>query len=372
MKMADKPLAGIRVIELCNWVSGPMTTSILADQGADVLKVEAPGGDPMRMTGTSRNGFSAMFLSINRNKKSISLNLKRAEDRSILLEQVATADVFVQNSRAGAMARLGLDPESMRSLNPRLIYASITGFGNSGPLATAGAFDPLIQAMSGIAVIQGSADAPRLDRTMIPDKLMGPVMAQAITAALFQRERSGAGCTLDCSMLDATIWWMWPDGMMNETFVGDGVRRGADISEADPICPTADGFLAVSPQQEKDWLAFTEAVGRLDLRDDPRLATASDRMRNLATFSSALRESLGGRTTQEWFSILSARDVPCAPVLSPAQVLRDSQVSCNGIVEEVDHPRAGRYRTARAPVQFDGAFYGAVAFAPDVGEHAAA
>lgn len=367
--MVEGPLTGIRVVELCSWFTGPMTACILADQGADVIKVEAPGGDPFRQSGTSRGGVGAMFLAANRNKRSVVLNLKDPAQQEMMRQLVDQADVFIQNARPGVMERLGLTSAVLRERNPRLVYASISGFGPTGPLAHQGAYDPIIQAMTGMLVVQGSDDAPAMIRTMTPDKTMGPVVAQAITGALFQRERTGRGCTIDCAMLDAMIWWMWPDAMMNQALMGAGVQHGAEISVANPICPTKDGFIVVSPHQQKDWEAFTEIVGRPELRTDSRFATPYDRMSNLDDYYAAVRSSLKARPTAEWHALFSSREIPCAPVLRREEILSNQQVRWNGIIDEAEHPQAGRYRMVHMPARFDGAFVDGGRPAPALGEH---
>jgi crotonobetainyl-CoA:carnitine CoA-transferase CaiB-like acyl-CoA transferase len=365
------PLSGIRVVELCSWYTGPMTACILADYGAEVIKVEPPGGDPFRISGTSRAGYGAMFMAANRNKRSIILDLKQPGDKETVLQLIAKADVVIQNARPGAMERLELDAVTIRQRFPRLIYASISGYGPSGPLVNQGAFDPIIQVLSGIAAIQGNAEKPALVRTMVADKTVPLIVAQAITSALFQRERTGNGCTLDSAMLDAMIWWAWPDGMMNQTFLGGGERQGADIATADPICRTDDGFLAVSPHQDNAWQAFTEIVGRPELRTDPRFDTIQRRMENLLDYYAAIRASFTGKTTEEWCARLRERGVPCAPVLSRERVADYGQVVWNDIIEEVEHPVAGRYRSVRAPVRFDGALASVTSPVPAAGEHRA-
>jgi len=367
--MAQGPLEGVRVIDICSWFTGAMAACILADQGADVIKVEPPGGDPFRTTGTSRAGHNAIFMAANRNKRSIVLDLKEPEHKEALLAMIAQSDVFIQNAKPGAMDRLGLSADTLRAKFPRLIYASISGYGQTGPNAREGAFDTMLQALSGMAAIQGGKDGerPQMVRTLLPDKMTSPIVAQAISSALFQRERTGRGCTIDYAMLDAMVWWMWPDGMMNHSFIGDGVQEGVDISEVDLMCETDDGFLVATAHQQKEWERFVELVGRPELNDDPRFATARARGKNLDAYTAVFRESFGGRTTQEWCTLLREQDIPCAPVLRPQDVAAYPQVIWNGVIEEVEHPEAGRHRSARAPVRFDGHANGVLRPSPAAG-----
>ncbi|WP_156681286.1 CaiB/BaiF CoA transferase family protein [Sphingomonas profundi] len=354
--MSAGPLNGVTVIEVGGWFTGAMATCMMADQGADVIKIEAPGGDGFRQTGTARGGHAAMFMSANRNKRSVTLDLKQAEDLAALRALVGKADVFVQNARPGAMARLGLDADTLRGADPRLIHVSISAYGQTGPNALEGGFDTLLQALSGLCVVQGGGPAhrPQMVRTLAVDKMTSPIVAQAISSALYARERTGVGATLDYAMLDGMVWWMWPDGMTSQTFIGDGVEVAPDLAEIDFLCPTDDGFIVATPHMEPHWLAFTELIGRIDVRADPRFRTARTRQVNMGPYSELVRGAFAGRTTADWCRLLRERQIPCAPVLAPHEVADYPQVVWNGTIEEIDHPEAGRYRSARAPVRFDG------------------
>lgn len=371
--MGEGPLAGIRVVEFGGWFTGAMAACILGDQGADVIKVEPPSGDPFRSTGTARAGQAAMFMAANRNKRSIALDPKRPEELAALRRLAGEADVFIHNTRPGAAARLGLDAETLRAAHPRLIHVSISAYGQTGPHAREGGFDTLLQVLSGLAYMQGGgADRPpQMVRTLLADKMTSPIVAQAISTALFARERSGAGATLDYAMLDGMVWWMWPDGMMNHCFLGDGVDVAQDLSDVDFICPTDDGWLVATPHMEQHWQSFTELVGRPELRSDPRFDTMRNRQRNLRAYADMLRTCFSGRTTAEWCALLREREIPCAPVLRQGEVADYPQLVWNGTIEEVDHPVAGRYRSARAPVRFDGVAAGTRRAPPTIGQHTA-
>lgn len=371
--MSATPLSGVRVIELCAYVSGPMAGAMLADQGADVIKVEAPGGDNFREVGTARAGWAAMFMALNRNKRSIALDLKQADDREALLEIIAQSDVVLQNARPGVMERLGLGSKELCARFPRLIYASIRGYGVDGPNAQEGALDPMVQALSGLAHMQRdhASGQPDLVRTWVADKLVAPMIGQAVSAALYQRERTGKGCAIDHVMLDALIWWLWPEGMMNHAFIGDDVHRDADIGASTLVSKTTDGYIVASPHSEKGWETFVEFSGRTELRDDPRFITRAARMSNLGAFVDVVRSSLGTHGSAEWCERFREADVPAAPILSPEQVFAHPQVVWNDIIQEVEHPVAGRYRSPRPPTRFDGRNDAPIRPAPALGEHTA-
>lgn len=368
--MASGPLSGVRVIELAGWHTGPAAATILGDLGADVIKIEAPRGDDYRQGGTSRQGYAMGFIAANRNKRSVVLDVKQEAHRAALKQMVGQADVFIQNLRPGAVDRLGLGAEQLRAAFPRLIHVSISGYGQTGPKSGERAFDTMIQGMSGLAMLQKDPTGrPLAMATLVVDKMTSPMVAQAICAALYQRERTGEGSVVDYNMLDAALWWVWPDMMANYSFIGDGVRPGPEMVDADFVCPTSDGFVILSPHLDTAWHNFTELVGRPELRADPRFATAGDRMRNLRDFSATVRSCLHGRTTAEWCELLPKADVPCAPVYRPEQIFDDPQVQWNGVIEEVDHPVAGKYRIAKSPILHDGKRNGTWRHVPAVGEH---
>src|SRR5499433_723051 len=243
------PLHGFRVIDLTSNVAGPLATMILGDQGADVIKVEAPdGGDATRGGADRRGGFSASFLNNNRNKRSIVLDLKTAGGRTALLRLAANADVFVQNFRPGVADRLGVGEEPVRAVSPKIVYVSISGFGEKGPYAEKPAYDPVIQGFTGLATVQAGSDEarPRLLRTILPDKLTAITASQAITAALLVRERTGEGQHVRLSMLEAVLAFMWSSDMGGQTFVGEEPERQEAASAFDLIYDTADGYITAA------------------------------------------------------------------------------------------------------------------------------
>lgn len=352
------PLHGFRVIDLTTMISGPLATMTLADQGAEVIKIEHPdGGDHSRQVSGRRGGFSASFLNNNRGKRSVTLNLKDPRGVKAALDLCKTADVFVQNFRPGVAERIGLGEAAVRAVRPDIIYTSIAGFGFEGDWARKPVYDPLIQALSGLASVQGGADAarPRLVRTILPDKLTAIQTAQAITAALLARARTGEGSHVQVSMLDTVLAFLWSSDMAGYTFVGDEAApdKGADAqSFVELIYQTADGWMAVSAHTDSTWAGLAAAVARPDWLKDPRFASVAAREDNKAARLELTQAELLGDTTENWMRRLGAHDVPCAPVLTRDQVYTHPQVVANGTVIEQDHPQAGRIRQTRTPAQF--------------------
>ena len=351
------PLSGVRVIDLTSMISGPLAALTLADQGADVIKVEAPGGgDFVRQLATRRNGCSASFVNNNRNKRSVILDLKSEEGLAAFKKLILDADVVIQNFRPGVATRIGIGEEVLRPLNPRLIYVSIAGFGFEGPYAQKPVFDPLIQALTGLTTVQAGSDEvrPRLIRTILPDKLTGIQASQAITAALFSRERSGEGQHIKISMLDTIISFMWGSDMGGHTFVGDEVKTETAQSFIDLIYETKDGHISVAAMHDKQWRALSAALERPDFLTDPRFITPELREIYKDDRLNLTQEVLITRTTAELLEVLEAGDVPCAPVLTRTEMREHPQVKANKIIIEVDHPIAGRLRQSRPPAQFSG------------------
>src|SRR3984893_5641970 len=270
------PLHGFRIVDLTSNVSGPLGTMILGDQGADVIKVEAPDGDHTRAGANRRGGVSASFLNSNRNKRSIVLDLKRPAGLRVLMRLAAGADVFVQNFRPGVADRLGVGEEPVRAVSPKIVYVSISGFGEKGPYAEKPAYDPVIQGFSGLATVQAGSDEarPRLLRTILPDKLTAITASQAITAALLARERSGEGQHVRLSMLEAVMAFLWSSDMGGQTFVGDEPARQEAATSFDLIYETADGYMTVAPLTDRHWAALARAVGRPEWLEDERFKTS--------------------------------------------------------------------------------------------------
>jgi crotonobetainyl-CoA:carnitine CoA-transferase CaiB-like acyl-CoA transferase len=349
------PLQGYRIVDLTAMISGPLATMILADQGADVIKIESPGGgDFTRQVSNRRAGLAASFLNNNRNKRSVSLNLKDPRGIGILKRLVADADVFVQNFRPGVIERMGLGEDEIRKIAPEIVYVSISGFGEKGPYAHKPVYDPLVQALSGLTSIQGGADQerPRLVRTILPDKLTGVTASQAITAALLSRERTGKGQHVRLSMLDSVIAFLWSSDMGSQTFVGAEFPQQTAQSFIDLIYETSDGYISVAVQSDKQWEGLTRALETPEWLKDPRFGSPALRQQNIDDRLALTQSVLRNRTSGEWLARLEAQDVPCVPVLTRNDMISHPQIVESGIVVESDHPQAGRLRQARPAARF--------------------
>jgi len=353
-------------------LTGPWATSILGDQGADVIKVEVPGvGDHTRSAGADRGGLPVNFLNINRSKRSLTLNLKNQQGVSVLKRLAATADVFVQNFRPGVVERLGIGEPDIRKVSPKVIYMSMSGWGEHGPLAQKPVYDPVIQALSGLTTIQAGSDddRPRLIRTILPDKLTAVVASQAITAALLTRERTGKGQHVRLSMLDAVLNFLWASDMGGQTYVDDPVSNQAAASFIDLIYETKDGYMTVSTMGNKEWLALSRAFERPDLLKDPRFKTPQLRDQNVNERLALVQAELKTKTTAKWLEIFEKEEVPAAPALTRQEMIEHPQVTASEILVEYDHPVAGRLRQTRTAARFEGTPPGPPQGAPRLGEH---
>jgi len=366
------PLNGYRIVDLTSNVSGPLATMILADQGAEVIKVEAPnGGDSTRSGANRRGGFTASFLNNNRNKRSIVLDLKQPTAVAVLKRLATGADAFVQNFRPGVAERLGVGEEAIRALAPNIVYASISGFGEKGPYAQAPAYDPVIQGFSGLATVQAGSDRerPRLVRTILPDKLTAITASQAITAALLARERTGEGQHVRLSMLEAVVAFLWPSDMSAQTFVGDEPPEQEAASSIDLIYETADGYITAAVVTDRQWQGLCRALDKPEWLDDERFKTPSLRSQNIEARLQMTQDVLIGRPSAEWLEKLTAADVPCGPVLTRNEMIRHPHVAALELLEQYEHPKAGRLRQARNAARFAGTPASIRRGAPALGEH---
>ncbi len=314
------PLSGFRVIDVSEMISGPLASMILADQGADVIKVEPPNhGESSRQIVSHRAGMAALYANCNHGKRSIGLNLKSKEGVEILRELVRGADVFVQNWRPGAAERLGVGEADLREINPGLVYASVTGYGDDGPYAQRRSYDPIFQALTGYISSQTNPEVPVPDlvRNAVVDKATSHQLAQGITAALLARERGAGGQHVRVAMLDAALSFFWPDGMMRHTLLGEGVENPMTPGELFQLLTTSDGQLAAwmaTSDQLRDGL---RAVGRADLADHPnQRGRASLKEANQKARIQAMSEGLAKLTTAEAYERLVAHQVPAAPILT--------------------------------------------------------
>ncbi|HUY18334.1 MAG TPA: CoA transferase [Candidatus Binataceae bacterium] len=347
------PLAGIRVIDLTHMLAGPMATMMLADQGAEVIKIEPPHhGDPGRSRGRPI-GMAPGFAMLGRNKRSVVIDLKQRRGVELLYRLIERADLFVQNFRPGTAERLGLGEPELRRIKPDLVYVSISGFGESGPLAHKRAYDPVIQAAAGVASIQGdrASGRPRMVRVIVSDKVTALTAAQAMTAALFARQRSGEGQHVRLAMLDAVLSFLWPEEMDNYTYPDSDHFNKLNVR--DLVYETADGYITMAAIGDDEWRATCRALGHPEWLDDPRFRTQADRIANADERFDLTGQALKTRSSAEWLGILDREQVPCAPILSPAQVIEDAQVRHNRLVVEYQHPMAGRTRQTRPAARFE-------------------
>jgi crotonobetainyl-CoA:carnitine CoA-transferase CaiB-like acyl-CoA transferase len=365
------PLHGFRIVDLTSNVSGPLATMILGDQGAEVIKVEAPDGDSTRAGANRRGGFSAGFLNNNRNKRSIVLDLKQPGAKDVLLRLAAGADAFVQNFRPGVADRLGIGEAAIRAVAPKIVYVSISGFGEKGPYAQAPAYDPVIQGFSGLATVQAGSDRerPRLLRTILPDKLTAITASQAITSALLARERTGKGQHVRLSMLEAVVAFLWASDMSGQTFVGDEPAEQEAASAIDLIYETADGYITAAVVTDRQWQGLTRALDKPEWLEDERFKTPALRAQNIDARLRLTQDELIGRPSAEWLEKLTRADVPCGPVQTRNQMIRHPHVKAMEIVEEYGHPKAGRLRQARAAARFSATPASIRSGAPGLGEH---
>jgi crotonobetainyl-CoA:carnitine CoA-transferase CaiB-like acyl-CoA transferase len=368
------PLSGVRVLDLTGVVSGPFATMFLADQGADVLKIEPIDGDITRRSRApigKTNEFSALFISSNRGKRSLAVDIKHETGREILTRLAGRADVLVQNFRPGTMERLGLGPDELRARHPRLIYVSISGVGDSGPYVKKRVYDPIIQGLSGFCDIQSQAvtNRPQMIRTIVCDKTTAVFTAQAVSSALYAREKTGQGDHIQVAMLDTMIAYLWPEGMMQYTVVGAEATAADPNDRPDLVFRTSDGYLTCGTISDSEWQGFCKASGDPELAKDARFATPAARSANATARINKMQEYIAQHTTAEWLERLDAADVPCAPILRRGEIIHNAQVVARGIVTEFEQPGVGRVRQPKPAARFtvnEAAIGGP---APRVGQH---
>ena len=351
------PLHGIRVLDLTRVLAGPYCTMFLGDLGAEVVKVEQPGvGDDTRGWGPPfTGGESAYFLCVNRNKKSVTIDLKSTEGVALLRRLAERADVLIENFRPGTMERLDLGEKDLRAANPRLIYASLSGFGADGPMSDAPGYDLIVQAWGGLMSITGPADGePSKVGVAIIDLVAGLMLGKSIAAALFAREKLGVGQKIDTSLLEAEVACLINVGS-NYLVEGDIPRRWGNAHPS--IVPyqsfkTEDGYLVIGVASEGIWRRFCEAIGRAEWADDSRFEKNSNRVENRSLLIGLLAEIFLSRSTDDWLKLLNGAEVPCAPVQTVDQVFEAPQVLHREMLVQVEHPTAGTVRMAGIPVKF--------------------
>jgi crotonobetainyl-CoA:carnitine CoA-transferase CaiB-like acyl-CoA transferase len=369
--VSDLPLDGVRVVDLTTVVSGPYGTLLLADFGADVVKVEPPSGDVARDLGPRVNdGMAAVFLACNRGKRSVVLDLQTDDGRARLVELVEAADVLVHNMRRDAAARCGADPDTLLAVNPRLVHCAIVGFGPDGPYADLPAYDDTVQAVAGIAGAQNWMHGePAYAANAVADKVAGLAAAFAIAAELRKRELDGRGAAIEVPMAELMASFGLIEHLWGRVFVpplGD-VRYPRISSPSRRPFPTADGHLAAVVYTERDWARFFAMIGRPELADDPRYATLYSRTQHQEELYGLVAEHLATDTTAVWFERFRDAAIPAAPYNAVEDLFEDEHFRAVGLFEEVDHPTEGRLLQCRTPITLDGQRVGHPAPAPELG-----
>ncbi len=373
--MQGGPLAGIRVIDLTQVVLGPMGTQILGDAGADVIKVEPPAGDMTRFIGPRRTeGMAAYFANLNRNKRSVMLDLKRPAARDALMRLVEGADVFVHNMRLSAAARLGLDYDSIAKVNPRIVHACATGFRPGSSREEDPAYDDIIQGMGGLAHLNGlgaQADGPRYVPSVLADKLTGHVLASSIAMALFARERTGRGQAVHVPMLDTLVSFLLPEHMWGHSIgqpeLGIGYPRML-TPDRRPFA-TKDGFMCVMVATHAQWARLFALLGQPELIDDPRFATGSARSDNIEAAYAIVTAGMRQRSNAEWLALLREADLPHGPANSLEDLLHDDYLNEIGFFPRMQHPSEGEMTLVGIPVAYQGTPASIRRLAPHLGEH---
>ena len=350
------PLQGVRVVDLTTVMLGPFCTQILGEMGAEIIKIETPEGDVNRWTGESRSpGMSTGQLIKGRNKRSIILDLKVKKVRKVFEKLIQTADVFVHNIRPKAAKRLAIDYETIAELKPSIIYASATGFGETGPFADKPAYDDLIQGASGIASLFGKVTGtPRYVPSVMADKTTGLFLSNYISMALFHRERTGEGQKLHVPMYESFAAFVVSEHMQGQTFVPPTGPAGYTrmLTAHRKPYETKDGFICVVPYTQKHWVNFLTLTGRADLIKDPRFANQTERTKNIDTLYEIVSDNMKSRSTNEWIIALSDADIPAGPMNSPEDLFECPHLKAVDMFPEIEHPTEGRIKHIKVPAAF--------------------
>ena len=373
MPRADRPLSGLRVLDLTRVLAGPFCSMILGDMGAEVIKIEEPGkGDDTRSWPPFLGGEATYFLSVNRNKQSLTLNLKAPEGRELLKRLVKKSDVVLENFRTGTMERLGLGYATLKKVNPKLVYCAISGFGESGPEAARAGYDLIVQAESGLMDITGFEDGPPVKvGTSIADLVAGMSAAHGITLALLARTRTKKGQKVEISMLDAMAALLTYQAGI---YFGTGAKPSRRGNKHPSIVPyevfkAADAYLTLGVANNSLWERCCTAMERPDLVKDPRYAREADRVQNRATLVPLLNDVLGGRTADEWLKRFEAVGVPAGRIRTVAEVCESEHLKARGMIVTLPHPKAGNLRVLGVPVRLHATPGKAATAPPLLGQH---
>ncbi len=367
------PLEGVKVVDFSVMISGPLAAMMLADQGADVVKVETPGfGDIMRLLGTSKNGMTGIFANNNRGKRSLVVDLKTDGGRDVVVRLVEDADVVIQNFRPGAMSRLGLGYDDLAAINPNLVYTSISGYGPSGPYSGRRVYDNVIQAASGLASVQTdpATGEPAMFRTLVCDKSTAYTAAQAITAALYARATGrAAGQHIELAMIDTAIAFLWPDSAMDAALLDDDVTRQPTLASNYAVTRLADGFASAGAVTDSEFAGLCATYGVPEMAQDPRFVDTLSRMANANAMVAELAEAAAGCSIDDFVVRSQEHDVPASKINTLDDLPSDPQVVNNEVFVERDHPLAGRIREPRPAARLHGTPQQVGRVAPGHGEH---
>jgi crotonobetainyl-CoA:carnitine CoA-transferase CaiB-like acyl-CoA transferase len=366
------PLTGYRVLDLTTTIFGPLAAQVLADYGADVIKVETPEGDVMRGTGpTTEPGMGALFLGVNRGKRSVVIDLKTAPGRARMLDLVATADVLVHTIRPQKLAAIGIDPATVRARNPRLVFASLVGYGGDGPYSGQPAYDDIIQGRAGNAdLMERQTGTPQYFPSIVADKTSGLMAVNAILAALLARERSGQGCEVEVPMFETMVAFNMVDHLFGRHFEPPLATTGY----ARVLNPwrrpyrTTDGYVCALPYTDAHWRRFFECIGLPHLAEDPRFDNPSARTGNIEALYAIVGDAMARRCTQEWLDTFAAIDLPASRVGRLEELPEDEHLVATGFFQKVQDPAMGTVVFPGVPVRFNGQ-RPRVRMAPRLGEH---
>ena len=367
------PLAGVRILDCTTVVLGPWAAQQLGDLGADIIKIEPPEGDTTRQLGPRRNkDMAAFFLGCNRNKRSIVLDLKKDDGRAVLFRLAKDADVLMHNYRPEPAARLGVPYEAFEKINKRLIYVATYGYRAAGPMGPKAAYDDIIQAGSGLAMLQTVvAGAPRFLPTIVADKTSSNAVFAAVLAALYERERSGLGQAVEVPMFESLVSYVMVEHLYGEAFIPPietaGYKRLLN-KERRPY-PSKDGFFALLPYTDGHWREFCGLIDRPELAQDPRFTSLANRLKNVEHYYATLAEICATRTNAEWVALLKSSNVPHGPVNTLDDLFVDPQLEATGFWKEVEHPTEGRLRMPDIPPRFSKTKPEISRLQPRLGEH---
>lgn len=351
-------LSGYKIIDLTSVVLGPFCTQMMGDLGAEVIKVETLAGDTMRHAGPHVTpGMGPIYLTINRNKRSLTLDLRKDEAKEVLRKLIKEADGFIHNIRAGGMRRLGFDYESVKAINPKILYLHAVGYGSEGPYAERQAYDDLVQCASGMASmlpLQDGSEAPRYFPGLVADKTTGLYAAYAMMAGFLHRERTGRGQFIEVPMLECMVNFTMAENLYGRTFVPPkgGTTYTRSINPQRKPYKTKDGYLGIMPYTDANWADFFTLGGMPDLMKDPKFNTYANRTENITELYNTIEEIALQKTSQEWMSVLGKANVPCMKVQSLDEVLEDPQLVETGFFEQREHPTEGTYVAVNNPVAF--------------------